>query len=118
MGLDVDLIITKPACACCGREEEVIVVFEANITHNLNTMAEEAGLYEILWRPDVIGINRAAALIEPMKKGLADMKSNPEYYKKFDSPNGWGLYDNFIPWIEKYLAACIEYPDAMVEVSR
>ena len=26
-------------------------VYDANITHNLNSMASEAGCYEALWRP-------------------------------------------------------------------
>jgi precorrin-6x reductase len=26
--------------------------FEANITHNLNRMAEAAGVYKVLWRPE------------------------------------------------------------------
>ncbi len=34
------------------------------------------------------------------------------------SVNGWGTYKNFVPWVAKYLAACEEYPDADVSVSR
>lgn len=118
MSLDVDLIIAKPACDCCGREEERTVVFDANITHNLNTMAEHAGIYKHLWRPEEIGITKAKELIEPVRKGLEDMKARPDYYKQFDSPNGWGLYRHFVPWIEKYLQACVDYPEAEIEVSR
>ena len=33
-------------------------------------------------------------------------------------PNGWGLYEHFVPWIERYLAACIANPDSIVTVSR
>lgn len=29
-----------------------VELFEANITHNLNKMAKEVGIYEYLWRPD------------------------------------------------------------------
>jgi len=32
--------------------------------------------------------------------------------------NGWGLYEDFVPWIERYLAACEEYPEAIIRVSR
>lgn len=28
-------------------------IFSANITHNLNAMAEAAGIYKHLWRPEV-----------------------------------------------------------------
>ena len=118
MSLDVSLIITKPACKYCGRAAEEDKVFSANITHNLNTMAEKAGIYKHLWRPEEIGISRAGELIEPVEKGLADMKARPEYYQQFDSPNGWGLYIHFVPWIERYLDACKKWPEAEIEVSR
>ena len=46
------------------------------------------------------------------------MKSDPERFEQFNSPNGWGLYEHFIPWIERYLEACEANPDATVSVSR
>lgn len=107
MSLDVYLTRTQPA-----------TVFDANITHNLNAMAEEAGIYKHLWRPEEIGITKAAQLIEPLKAGLAMMKADPPRFEKHNAKNGWGLYEHFVPWIEKYLAACEEYPDADVSVSR
>lgn len=118
MSLDVYLVKKYSACDCCGRGAEEISLFDANITHNLGKMAGEAGIYEHLWRPDEIGITKAAQLVEPIRAGLELMKSDPERFKKFDSPNGWGLYIHFVPWIEKYLAACEEHPDAEIEVSR
>jgi hypothetical protein len=81
-------------------------------------MAEAAGIYKHLWRPEEIGITRAQELIEPLTNGLALLKSDPERFKGFDSPNGWGLYVNFVPWVENYLNACVEYPDAEISVSR
>lgn len=107
MSLDVSLLVVQPT-----------EVYSANITHNLGKMAEEAGIYYHLWRPEEIGITKARQLIEPLKKGLAEMKADPERFGKHNSPNGWGLYKHFVPWIEKYLAACEEHPDADIEVSR
>ena len=107
MSLDVWLEEVKPT-----------EVFEANITHNLNEMADKAGIYKHLWRPEEINISKAKELIEPLTKALKDMKARPDYYKQFDSPNGWGLYIHFVPWIEKYLNACIEHPEALIGVSR
>ena len=77
-----------------------------------------SGIYGIVWRPEENGITTAEQLIEPLEKAIADMKARPEYYEQFNSPNGWGTYKIFVPWLEKYLAACKEYPDAVVEVSR
>lgn len=107
MSLDVSLTATRPT-----------QVFEANITHNLWEMAQEAGIYKCLWRPDEIGITEARQLIQPLSDGLADMRARPEHFKKFNAVNGWGTYDQFIPWIENYLAACEKNPDAAISICR
>lgn len=99
-------------------EFETECVFDANITHNLNKMADAAGIYVACWRPEEIGATKASDIIPILEKGFEDMKTRPEHYKQFDSPNGWGLYIHFLPWVESYLNACRKYPDAIIEVSR
>ena len=93
-------------------------VYWANITHNLGKMAGEAGIYEALWRPEEIGKTKASEIVELLEKGLADLKARPEHFEKFNSPNGWGMYEHFVPFVEEYLEACKEYPDAIIRVSR
>jgi hypothetical protein len=93
-------------------------VFWQNITHNLGKMAGECGLYEPMWRPDAHGWTRARDLIEPLKNGLAELQSNPEHYKQFDPPNGWGDYQLLLEVAALYLAACMKWPDATVRVWR
>ena len=93
-------------------------VYSANITHNLNKMADDAGVYKHLWRPDEIGITKAAELIEPLRAGLELLKNDPSRFKKFNPENGWGTYEGLVAFVEKYLAACEEYPAATVRVSR
>lgn len=112
MSLDVHLTATRKT-----------EVYWANITHNLGKMAGKvkvgkSSLYEYLWRPEELNIKQAGELIKPLREGLKKLKANPEKYKKFDSPNGWGLYIHFVPFVEKYLTACEENPDASIEVSR
>lgn len=107
MSLDVTLTEVMPC-----------EVFSANITHNLGAMATEAGIYTHLWHPDELGITKARDLIGPLAIGLAKMRADPERFKKLNSPNGWGLYENFVPWIQEYLNACIDHPDAEIRVSR
>jgi len=34
------------------------------------------------------------------------------------NPNGWGLYIHFVPFVEAYLGACINYPNSIIKVSR
>lgn len=55
-------------------------VYSANITHNLNTMAKEAGIYKHLWRPEEIGITKASQLIEPLVAGLNALIADPEKF--------------------------------------
>jgi hypothetical protein len=93
-------------------------VYEANITHNLGEMADKAGIYYALWRPEEINKIKAKDIIELLEKGLSDLKSRPEYFKQFNSSNGWGMYENFVPFVEKYLQACKENKTANIEISR
>lgn len=108
-------------CSECGHEhtrEESAIIYSANITHNLGRMADAAGIYAHLWRPDEIGVTRARELIEPLRAGLALLRSNPARFEQFNAPNGWGLYKHFVPFVAAYLAACKRNPDAIVRVSR
>ncbi len=91
-------------------------VYHANITHNLNTMADAAGIYKHLWRPEEIGITLASELIRPLTDGLDRLRAEPDKFKQFNPPNGWGNYDGLIQFIEEYLLACKAYPSATVRV--
>lgn len=93
-------------------------VFTSNITHNLGEMAEKAGIYYACWRPEEIGAKYAKDIIPLLEKGYKDLKSRPEYFKQFDSENGWGMYIHFLPWVKEYLNACRKYPNATIGVSR
>ena len=103
---------------CVISPHETSTVFSANITHNLTEMAEEAGIYKPLWRPEEVGITKASQLIPLLQAGLALLKSDPERFKWYNPSNGLGSYDDFVPWVEEYLKACEEHPDATVEVDR
>lgn len=139
MSLDVSLYRKRQVSYDEGKtwEEENEMVYDANITHNLGKMSAQAGIYEALWRPYQLKADyvpnddhhadyeyeqsvttTASEIIPLLEKGLADLQARPEYFKTFDSPNGWGIYDHFVPFVEKYLEACKEYPDALVSVDR
>lgn len=93
-------------------------VFSCSITHNLNTMAEAAGIYWCIWHPDELGITKATDMIELLKAGLALLQSDPERCKTFTPENNWGSYEGLVRTVTKYLQACEEHPEATVEVSR
>lgn len=99
-------------------DENGNAVFSANITHNLNKMAGEAGIYKHLWRPEEIGITKAWQLVEPLREGLILMVTEPARFEAHNPPNGWGSYEGFVPWIAKYRQACIDNPEAEIGISR
>ena len=107
MSLDVYLKVTKPT-----------EVYSDNITHNLNKMAQEAGLYEVLWRPEENDLLYAAQLIPLLEKGLLELRKNATHYSTFNPTNGWGNYEILLDFVEDYLDACRANPDATVEVCR
>lgn len=93
-------------------------VWGANITHNVNDMAAIVGAYHYLWRPENVGVVRAADNIENLRRSLGMMYLNYERMKAMNPENGWGDADGLINFTKSYLDACIEYPDAIIEVSR
>lgn len=101
-----------------SRDDEGDLVYTANITHNLNNMADEAGIYKHLWRPDEIDVGFAHQLIDPLEEGLQFLKENPQHYKRFNPSNGWGDYEGLVSFVERYLEACKKYPQAEVSVWR
>jgi hypothetical protein len=61
-----------------------------------------------------------AAICSPSSESPNDTTMTPtiikcgccrERYRALEPENKWGTYDNFVPWVERYLAACEEYPD-------
>ena len=113
--MSLDVTLTNPPCPTCGHSTGG---YSANITHNLGEMAQAAGIYYQVWRPEEVGIKTAAQMIEPLTVGIALLKSDAERFKRLDPSNGWGTYADFVPWLERYLAACIENPNAEVSVYR
>jgi hypothetical protein len=93
-------------------------LFWGNITHNLNTMADAAGIYQALWRPEEIGVTTANQLIPLLEDGLSLLISTRRVLEKFNPANGWGDYEGLVRFVKEYLNACHKYPSAKVRVSR
>ena len=108
--MSLDVMLT---CGCCGSS-----VHEGNITHNLGNMAKAAGIYSELWRPDEIGITKAAQLIAPLTKGLALLRETPDMFTAYNPENGWGSYEGLVQFVANYLAAAEQRPEATVSVWR
>ena len=103
MSLDFSLYGAK------GRE-----IASFNITHNMNKMADAAGIYKPLWRPKENGFTKAGDVIEPLKLGLAKLKADPDAFSKHNPANGWGNYDVFVRFVEEVIDACENTPEATI----
>lgn len=99
-------------------EVDGVEIFEWNITHNLTTMAREAGVYEACWRPDEIGITKARQLVPLLSEGLRLLVADPSKFESFNPKNGWGDYEGLVNFVMKYCVACARNPEADVRVSR
>lgn len=140
MSLDITLYVNKIESYDDGDTFNEIeeCVYDTNITHNLGKMASAVGLYEALWRPyrlkedydiaekdykleyeyEDLNIVKSSDIISIVEQGLTELKLKPEVYKEFNSPNGWGMYKHFVPFVENYLKALKEYPNAIIRCSR
>lgn len=100
-------------------EPRRVYVFDANYTHNCARMAEEAGIYKYVWKPEECeDVKTAGDLVEPLRRGINEMESNPSRFIAHNPENGWGSYDSFLPWLRKYLIACMVNENASISASR
>lgn len=92
--------------------------FSANITHNLGAMADKAGLYDCLWRPEEVGITHAHQLIPILEEGLKKLQTDRAELEKLNPENGWGSYDGLVRFVTDVLNACRANPGGEVRASR
>ena len=90
----------------------------SGLTHNLGKMADAAGLYQAIWRPGEIDATTAEQLIPLLRGGLDWLKRDPTFFRHYNPENGWGSYEGLVDFVEQYLAACVENPDAQVGAYR
>lgn len=86
-----------------------------NITHNLIPMWRKAGVYEALYESDG---KTAGQYVVALRRGVEDIRQNFGEYKKLDSPNGWGLVEHALTFLEAALEAFQKNPDAFCRVSQ
>lgn len=149
MSLDVYLESGTHVCPGCGHEhacDQPSGIYTANITHNLNKMADAAGLYDALWHPALIVAGpevakqirdlegqrqwsdadasrvqfmaKARDLVEPLRVGLARLRGDPQRFEALNPASGWGDYAGLVRFTSDYLAACEKHPESTVRVSR
>jgi len=103
-------------CNCCGSVyQDIEILFDENITSNLTVMAHEADIYKLIWEPEA---SKAKELIKPLTEAINRLKYDSEYYKRFNPKNGWGDYEGFLSFLDKYSKACKLYPDSTIIISK
>lgn len=106
MSLNIYLMKTQRVSVC-----------SENTTHNHGKMADALGVYTHLWHPEELGLKYAHELIAPLRGAINELETNPEKYRQYDAPNGWGKVEYFIIFLKKVLSGCEETPEAEIEVS-
>lgn len=105
-------------------EEEIETneFWHGNITHNLTKMAEDCisfdeydqcyNLYDLLWRDTQAPFkdDYLNAYIAHLAYCLYILKSDPEHFKKFNPPNGWGTYEQLVEFVRSFIHALIDMP--------
>ena len=109
------------------REYTSKMVWHGNITGNLSIMARKVPkcdyndtLYKILWYPEecLVMYNNAIDISEALYCSIRYMIDNKEELLKYNPESGWGTYEQLLSFTKDYLKACLDYPDAKIEVSR
>ncbi len=57
----------------------------------------------------------ASEAIEPLRAAVARMEADPEAYRALNPPNGWGDYEGALDYLRRFLEACEEKPERLVE---
>lgn len=111
--MSLDFILQGQACEHCGRGAEPLFEW-MGITHNLVPMAQEAGIYECLWRPDEHGFTKASHVAQVLEPAIANMEKTPERFRALNPENDWGTYEGFMAALHSIAAACRKHPEAEV----
>lgn len=98
----------------------------ANITHNMNKMAQrifvsenKETLYDSVWRPEELYREiYTNEMKNVLTKGICIMISKRKSLLRYEPKNGWGSYDSFLKFLIEYKEACEDNPGYIIEVSR
>jgi len=84
-----------------------------NTTWNVRTLIEKSSGWSI---QNCDNNGTAEALGKLIEKGICELENNPEQYKQYEAPNGWGTVESTLHFYKYLLEACKEHPYAYVFV--
>lgn len=90
-----------------------------NITHNLARMAQDLGVYKIVWCPDELGYEvKAADMIGPLTDAIIGLDIDRSRFVEYESKTGWGTIDQMVTFLTNYVEACSNHPTASIEICK
>lgn len=118
MSYDVSLYTPGKLCHACGHQSDQVTHFDRNYTGNCSQMWDEAGIEirKYAYRDDEHAA-KAKNLIPDLERAVTTMRDDPERFRAMEPENRWGSYGGALAFISSILAACREYPEALVYVS-
>lgn len=94
--------------------DQWVYVGDGWINHTSNTAAmikEVCGSYPSQWNG-----KRCADMYPVLMQGISLLNINPQRYKQFEDPGGWGTVPQVIEFLSKVADNCDRYPTAIIEV--
>ena len=107
MSYDLEIVVHHP-------DGYKTTVFDRNITYNLRPMLVAAGLADSLHTLEGMSGKEAQDLLYGVWR---ELRTRPEHYRSFDSPNGWGLRKNLLPWVRSLYLAVRTHPRGVIHIS-
>ncbi len=93
-------------------------VSSLSIPSALWRMAEQGGFYGYVWRPEQMRVTKSSQMAVHLRRAIAWMESHRGDAPVFSGMGGPGGHARLLQSLREYLAACEEFPDADIEVSR
>lgn len=89
-------------------KERAYYDYDGNITYNVCEMLEVAFGEEHLKKWNDLSCDK---FFKDLEKGYIDMIKNPEKYRKYNSPNGWGTYETTLSKIKELYESIQRYAE-------
>lgn len=89
--------------------------FNTNITYNLSKMFTTAFNTGEYWLDELEG-RKGFEVIELLTNAIIRMVKDPDHFKQFDAPNGWGTFNDALPWLIQLKEECVKNPNDEIEL--
>jgi len=110
--MSLDIWFEAPPCPTCKHSGERTTGH--NITHNVEPMWRTAGA-------PLTGKDEGetgACLLPDLRAAIEAMLTEPERFRKMNSPNGWGTYEGCLRFLFRVAWEAADHPTWVMRASR